>query len=108
MQIEREYTRCITALGHTGITARLPKSGRIGVIGADGKEYPIPTKEKVTELFARNREFTGRKVLQGFDSLLLTPVAVPTLHLIDLMKEAVTRHGEERNIYRTRLSAYDP
>jgi hypothetical protein len=108
LEIEKEYARCITSLNRSNITVHLPKSGSIGVIGADGKEYPIPTKEKVTELFARNRENADRKVLQGFDSLLLTPVAMPTLNLIDLMREAIIKHGKERNIYQTRLSAYDP
>jgi hypothetical protein len=107
LEIEKEYSRCITALSRTGITVRLSKSGSTGVIGTDGKEYPIPTKEKIKELFTRNREFTDKKVLQGFDSLLLTPVAMPTLHLIDLMKEAIIKHGKERNIYQTRLSTYD-
>ncbi|GAI06553.1 unnamed protein product, partial [marine sediment metagenome] len=37
-----------------------------GVIGIDGKEYPIPTQEQVVELFDHNRELVGRKVPQGF------------------------------------------
>lgn len=43
--IEKEYTRCITALSHTGILTLLPKSERMGVIGIDGKEYPSPIQE---------------------------------------------------------------
>ena len=41
--VEREYARCVTALNRTGILTLLPKSESIGVIGIDGKEYPIPT-----------------------------------------------------------------
>jgi hypothetical protein len=108
LEIEKEYARCMTSLNRSNITVHLPKSGSIGVVGADGKEYPIPTKEKVAELFARNREYADRKVLQGFDSLLLTPVSMPTLNLIDLMREAIIKHGKKRNIYQTRLSACDP
>lgn len=107
MEIEREYNRCITALSRSGIITHLTEGGT-GIIGGDGKEYPIPTKEKVTELFARNRELTDKKKLQGFDSLLLTPVATPMLHLIDLMREAIIKHGKEKNIYQTRQSTYDP
>jgi hypothetical protein len=54
--VEREYARCVTALNRTGILTLLPKSESIGVIGIDGKEYPIPTQEQVVELFAHNRE----------------------------------------------------
>ncbi len=41
--VEMEYVRCVTALKRTGILTFLPKSGKLGVIGIDGKEYPIPT-----------------------------------------------------------------
>src|SRR5260370_31811933 len=41
--VEREYARCVTALNRAGILTLLPKSESIGVIGIDGKEYPIPT-----------------------------------------------------------------
>jgi len=49
--VEREYARCVTALNRTGILTLLLKSESIGVIGTDGKEYPIPTREQVVELF---------------------------------------------------------
>ena len=80
--VEREYARCVTALNRTGILTLLPKSESIGVIGIDGREYPVPTQEQVVELFAHNRELVGRKVPQGFDRLELTPMAMPTPHLL--------------------------
>ena len=45
--VEREYARCVTALNRTGILTLLPKSESMGVIGIDGKAYPIPTQEQV-------------------------------------------------------------
>ncbi len=59
--VEREHTRCVTALNRTGILTLLPKSESIGVIGIDGREYPVPTQEQDVELFAHNRGFVGRK-----------------------------------------------
>jgi len=88
----------------TGILTLLPKSESIGVIGIDGKEYPIPTQEQVVELFAHNRELVGRKVLQGFDRLELTPMAMPAPLLIDRMKAAILKHAAEGKIYQTRRS----
>lgn len=62
----------------------LPKSESLGVIGIDGEEYPVSTQEQVVELSAHNRELVGRKVPQGFDSLELTPMAMPIPPLIVL------------------------
>jgi hypothetical protein len=106
--IEREYARCVTALNRTGILTLLPKSERMGMIGTDGKEYPIPTREQVVKLFDHNRELVGIKVPQGFDRLELTPMAMPTLLLIDRMIAAIFKHSAEGKIYQTRYSPSDP
>ena len=106
--VEREYARCVNALSRTGILTLLPKSENMGVIGIDGKEYPIPTQEQVVELFDHNRELVGRKVPQGFDRLELTPIAMSTPLLIDRMKAAILKHAAEGKIYQTRSSLSDP
>jgi hypothetical protein len=80
----------------------------MGVIGIDGKEYPIPTREEVVELFAQNRELVGRKVPQGFDRLAFTPMAIPTPLLIDRMQAAIVKHAAEGKMYQTRRSPSDP
>lgn len=106
--VEREYDRCVTALNSAGILTFLKKSGTIGVTGIDGEEYPIPTIEQVVELFDNNSSLVGRKVGQGFDSLELTPMAMPTPLLIELMKTAIIRHAAAGKIYQTRRSPTDP
>jgi len=45
--VEMEYARCVTALNRTGILTLLPRSENLGVIGIDGREYPVPTQEQV-------------------------------------------------------------
>ena len=106
--VEREYARCVTALSRAGIVTFLPKSEHIGVMGINGKEYPIPTEGQVVELFAHNRELVGRKVPQGFDRLELTPMAMPTPHLIDRMTTAIVNHAAEGKVYQTRRYPSDP
>ena len=106
--LEKEYARTITALKRTGILTLLPRSESSGVIGIDGKEYPVPTQEQVVELFAHNRELVERKIPQGFDRLEFTPMAMPTPLLIDLAKAAILKHAAEGKIYQTRRSASDP
>ncbi len=106
--VEREYARCVTNLNHASILTVLPKSECIGVIGIDGKEYPIPTQEQVVELFAHNTTLLDRKVPQGFNRLELTPMAMPTPFLIDQMKTAILNHAAEGKIYQTRRFPADP
>jgi hypothetical protein len=106
--VKKEYTRCITVLNRTGILTILPKSKSFGVIGIDRKEYPIPTLEQVAELFAQNRALVARKVLQGFNRLELTPLALPTPILIDRLKSAILNHAAGGNIYQTKRSPSAP
>jgi hypothetical protein len=106
--LEKEYTRTITALNRTGILTLLPQSENLGVIGIDGKDYPVPTQEQLQEVFTRNKELVDRKMRQGFTQLQLTPIAMPTSQLIDLMKAAIIKHAAEGKIYQTRRSPSDP
>jgi hypothetical protein len=106
--VEKEYARCVTALNRTGILTLLPESESAGVIGIDGKEYPMPTREQVVELFAHNRELVCRKVPQGFDRLELTPMAMAMPLLMERMKAAIIKHAAEGKIYQTRRSPADP
>ncbi|MBU3955873.1 hypothetical protein KJ633_05375 [bacterium] len=108
LKVEKEYDRCVSALNRAGILMSLPKSESTGVIGIDGKEYPIPNREQLAEIFAHNRELVGRKVLQGFDRLELTPMAMSTTLLIELMKAAIIEHAADGKIYQTRRSSSDP
>jgi hypothetical protein len=106
--VEREYARCITALTSTGILTLLAESESKGVTGTDGKEYPVPTREQVCDLFDHNRELVERKVPQGFDRLELTPLAMPAPILIDRLRAAIIKHAAEGTIFQTRYSPSDP
>ena len=106
--VENEYARCVTAFNRAGILTCLPGSGSAGVIGTDGREYPLPSYEEVAALFDINRDLVERKVPQGFDRLALTPLSMPLPLLIDRMRAAVLRHAGEGTIVRTRRSPFDP
>ncbi len=80
--VEREYECCIDALYFTGVITILPGSKTRGIIGIDGRKYPVPTLEQVKKIFDHSRELTDRKVLQGFSQLRLTPLAMPVQELI--------------------------
>jgi hypothetical protein len=105
--LEKEYARTITALNRTGILTPLPRSGNSGVIGIDGKEYPVPTQEQLQEVLTRNKELVDRKVLQGFTQLQLTPIAMPTSQLIERVKTAIREHAAAGKIIQTKQNSTD-
>jgi len=100
--IESEYERCIRTLDKTGILGPLPKAESVGVIGFDGEEYPAPTLEQLQGLFSRNEELVDRKMRQGFTQLQLTPMAMPTLQLVDRVSAVVREHATAGNIIQTK------
>jgi len=100
-RIETEYFRCISELNQARIISYLPNSSASGIIGIDENEYPVPTMEQVQKLFTVNQELVNKKAKQGFDTLQLTPVAISTLHLIDLLKDAILKHQKSGQIFQT-------
>jgi len=106
--VEREYKRCIAALKDAGILSLLPISKKLGVIGVDGKEYPVPTKEQLLNLLEINSKLIHSKILQGFMHLLLTPMSISIPILIDRLKETIIKQTLGNKIYQTRRCNSDP
>ena len=105
--LQKEYARTITALNQTGILTFLPRSENLGVIGIDGKEYPVPTQEQLQEVFTQNKELVDRKMQQGFTQLQLTPIAMPISQLIERVKTAVLKHAVAGKIIQTKKNSTD-
>ena len=105
--LEKEYARTINALNRTGILTLLPRSENLGVIGIDGKEYPVPTQKQLQEVFTHNKELVERKIQQGFTQLQLTPIAIPISQLIERVKTVILKHAVARKIIRTKQNSTD-
>ncbi len=105
--VETEYARCIADLGRAGLLTPLPESRRLGVVGVDGNEYPLPTPEQVAVFFAQNREMVSTKFAQGFDRLELVPMAMPLPALMDRVRAAILKHNTDGTIFRARRFASD-
>jgi len=105
--LEKEYSRAIIALTRTGILTLLPRSKKLGVIGIDGKEYPVPTPEQLKKVFTGNKELVARKRPQGFTRLQLTPMAMPASQLIDRVKTALLKHAAAGKIIQTKQNSTD-
>jgi predicted metal-dependent phosphoesterase TrpH len=102
-----EYARTIDALSRTGVLTLLPRAESLGVIGIDGKEYPVPTQEQVQEVFARNCELVDRKMQQGFTQLQLTPIAMPASQLVARAKTVILEHVAAGKIIQTKQHPTD-
>jgi len=106
--LEEQYQRCVQTLIKTGIISPLPETGKMGVTGIDGQEYPVPTLEQAKELFDRNRELIARKSAQGFTRLQLTPFAMPLTILADRVRSVILRHYQEEKIFQAKRHPSDP
>jgi hypothetical protein len=62
----------------------------------------------VEALFVRNRALVEKKLPQGFDRLVLTPMAMPLAALAERLEAAILRHAEQGTIFQTRRSPSDP
>ena len=94
-------------MNQTGIITFLPRSKKIGVIGINGEEYPVPTREQLQEIFDRNKELVDRKMRQGFTQLQLTPIAMSVSQLIDRVKTVVLKHAAAGKILQTKENSTD-
>ncbi len=106
--VAREYRRCVDDLDRAGLLARLPRSKKRGIVGFDGREHPLPTLERVTGLFDRHRDFVALKVSQGFDRLLLTPLAISLSDLVAKTRASILERAAEGTVCRSRRSPKDP
>lgn len=91
--LDAEYARCIQLLERTGITTVLPVSERVGIIGFDDAEYPLPTLEELRVFFDRNKELVGVKIAQGFTRLQLTPIAMSLTDLTKITEKELVRQA---------------
>jgi len=106
--LDKEYTRSVDGLYRSGVVSLLTNAERLGIIGFDGKEYPIPSMKEVGRLIARNRSLVDQKYLQGFDRLELTPLGISSHVLIERLREAVVKHAAEGTIFKTRKFPSEP
>ena len=68
----KEYEKQWHVLNDVGILKTL-ESGRFGIEGIDGAEYPVPSQEELGILLEQNRGLIEKKKEQGFTKMLLVP-----------------------------------
>lgn len=96
--LAEEYAKRMQTLQKLGIISILPTERKLGVRGLDGKEYPVPSLQQVTELFEGNRALVERKKEQGFSRLQLVPLAQSLEQLKSRAEVVIRQHAKEQRI----------
>lgn len=95
--VKREYERCAKLLQQSGILNLL-----------DGNQKYLPSLEQVCSLLYSHRELVTIKAAQGFNKLLLTPLAIPIPALAGLLETQLSLKAHSGNIYRSKLDPKSP
>ena len=107
LNLKNQYERYLKSLNESAVLQLLLKHEALGVIGIDGKEYPIPEYEKISEVMEANKEILQPKIEQGFTKLQLTPISAPIQIIEDRFAKLLIKHHKEGQLFETRKNPKD-
>ena len=108
LHLREQYDQNLALLNKTGLLQILPELGSYGLVGLDGKEYPMPKYAKVLEKLEANKEKFENKMEQGFTKLLITPFAMPIDSLVERYKREIMKKHKEGKLLATKKNPKDP
>ena len=108
LKIKEQWGSQVKILSKLGILETFPDSKQLGIRGIDGKEYPVPKPEEITEMLEANREMVLGKMEQGFTKLVIEPFAYSFDALSEKYKRAILRHHKEGKLLATKEKPADP
>ena len=91
---------------NSGLLERLA-NGELGIKGIDNKEYPIPTPEAIEQLIRQNPEKYQAKIEQGFNQILMVPLAMPLDRQIEILKQNILKHHQQGKLLATKKNPAD-
>jgi hypothetical protein len=102
LKLREQYEQQIKTLNETGVLEILPESQELGIIGIDGKGYPMPKYEEILARITREKiELLTKKFEQGFTQLLLVPFGMPLNTIIDRYRRELLKHDSENTLLDT-------
>ncbi len=101
LNLRESYDTQIKLLSQVGILTILPEKMALGIVGIDGKEYPVPSYEEIKERLEKRKEELEPKMNQGFTKILLVPMAMPLDTLIEKLKQRLVAHKKEGKLFNT-------
>ncbi|MFC1640574.1 hypothetical protein ACFL2D_00835 [Patescibacteria group bacterium] len=110
LQLKEQYKSQIKALNEAGILEILPETNEIGIVGIDGREYPVPT---ISEIKKRIQDpetiaLLEAKFEEGFKDLLLVPHAMPLSVLADRFAHELKRKVQKENLHESEINPDRP
>ena len=106
-EMEAEYISQVEILEEVGILKKL-LNGESGIIGEDGKEYPVPTMSQIMDKFEEQSKVLEQKMRQGFQRLLLVPFGMSIHDLGDIYSERLKFYNEKGMLSRSNKGNPDP
>ncbi|MEK7159752.1 MAG: hypothetical protein AAB766_04610 [Patescibacteria group bacterium] len=98
-EFNEEYDAQVRVLHDLRLLEVFPGKDVMGIIGIDGKEYPVPTKADIIAEIKANPEKYEKKMKQGFTKIQLTPFALPLERLTTLLSEKLLDRYNRRALF---------
>ena len=108
LKVKEQWDLQIRIMYRLGIIETFPESKQLGIRGIDGKEYPVPKPEEITEMLEANREMVLKKMEQGFTKLIIEPFAYSFDSLSDKYKKTILKHHKDGKLFATKDKPTDP
>jgi hypothetical protein len=107
-EFSEAYKSQVEIFRRVGLLELLPESGEMGIRGIDGKEYPIPSRDRLKAEVMKNREKYETKMRQGFTEIQLTPFGVPLEKLTTILEQRIIAHHQTGKLLATKDNPTDP
>jgi len=107
LELPKQYEEKVKILNKLGILEILPEAKEFGIVGIDGKEYPIPEMEEIKDKIEKNKEMFETKMKQGFTDLNIIPFGTELSKLIKIMEKTILKHHKEGKLFTAKKNLED-
>jgi hypothetical protein len=104
--VKKQYEEQVAIFHEIGLLEFFPEAEAMGIVGIDGREFPIPEREQIQAYLRENKDIFEEKAKQGFTELSMTPFALPLDYFIDLLTKRLLAHKD--NLLATKEKPSDP
>lgn len=106
-ELPKQYEEKVKILKKLRILEILPEAEDVGLVGIDGKEYPLPEMEEIHEAIEKNKEIFEAKMKQGFTELQIIPFGASLQKLIGIMEKTILKHHQEGKLFTAKKNLKD-
>ncbi|MEK7159354.1 MAG: hypothetical protein AAB575_00525 [Patescibacteria group bacterium] len=107
-EFNEQYESQVRILHDLRLIEIFPGKDVMGIIGIDGKEYPVPTKQEIIDEIKRDPEKYETKMKQGFTKIQLTPFALPLERLTMTLERTLLDHYKRKKLFAFKKNSSDP